>query len=184
MVGGLFDLTPQILALRIAALLLIAAVHGYTVAIVAKALGDPGPQQDGRLTVNPLGHLSVLGGIGLVVFSVGWIRPVRVEPKMLRGGPVAVWVVILAGLLAVLTAYALIDVIAEASLSFALVNLLPVPPLTGGLGLSAAMPLRRAALERFEPVGAVLLFALAATGWVHQPLASAYRTLSRIVFGS
>ena len=52
----------------------------------AVALGDPGPRHDGRLTFNPFAHLDILGGISAVLFSVGWIKPIAIDPAELRPG--------------------------------------------------------------------------------------------------
>ena len=87
------DLTLQQVVLRIGAVLLIASVHGFAIAATACALGDPGPRHDDRLSLNPLRHVDPLGGLLAVLFTVGWIRPIAMDPGRLRPGA--------AGLLAV-----------------------------------------------------------------------------------
>ena len=81
-----FDLTLNQLVLRLVAMVAIAAVHGLAVAGAAVALGDPGPRHDGRFTLNPLAHLDLLGATSGVLFSVGWIKPVAIDPALLRIG--------------------------------------------------------------------------------------------------
>ena len=49
--------------------------HGYT----AYFLGDDTAKQKGRLTLNPLKHLDIVGLLMLVVFHVGWAKPVPVN---------------------------------------------------------------------------------------------------------
>ena len=90
------DLTLQQVVLRIGAVLLIASVHGFAVAATACAMGDPGPRHDSRLGLNPLRHVDPIGGLLMVLFTVGWIRPVAVDPDRLRAGRVGLLAVVIA----------------------------------------------------------------------------------------
>ena len=72
----MIDYSLQQLGLRLAAYVFIGTVHGFAVAASAVALGDEGPRHDGRLSVNPLAHLDVIGTASGVLFSAGWIRPI------------------------------------------------------------------------------------------------------------
>jgi Zn-dependent protease len=196
----IFDLTPQQLILRFCALLFIAAVHGVTVAGAAVALGDAGPRHDGRMSLNPFAHLDILGGISAVLFSFGWIKPIAVDPAQLRPGRIGLALIVitaaaatLAGALALrlarplllpllpdtasALAFALIETTVQLSLWFALVNLLPLPYLTGGHLLSAIAPQWSEAFWRWRTVVAVLLALLATTGWVTRLLDPLYRLL-------
>jgi Zn-dependent protease len=199
-----FDLTPQQLILRFCALLFIAAVHGAAVAGAAVALGDAGPRHDGRLSLNPFAHLDILGSISAVLFSVGWIKPIAIDPAQLRPGRVGLVLIIAAAtaatLLSVLAlwlvrplllpllpdtasalAFALIETTMQLSLWLALVNLLPLPCLTGGHLLTAIAPQWRGAFWRWRTVVAVLLALLAATGWVTHVIEPLYRQLASAV---
>ena len=49
--------------------------HGYA----AYRLGDNTAKARGRLTLNPLKHLDVMGLLMLMVFHVGWAKPVPVN---------------------------------------------------------------------------------------------------------
>jgi len=80
------DLTLQQLVLRLIAYVFIAAVHGFTVAAVAVAMGDQGPRYDGRLRVSLLAHLDIIGTASGALFSVGWITPIAIDPFELRLG--------------------------------------------------------------------------------------------------
>ena len=57
--------------------------HGY----MAKWLGDPTADEHGRLTMNPLAHLDPMGTAALLVFGVGWAKPVPVNPRRARKVP-------------------------------------------------------------------------------------------------
>jgi Zn-dependent protease len=199
------DYTLNQFVLRLFAMVVVAAVHGFAVAGTAVALGDPGPRYDGRLTANPLAHLDVLGTLA-GVFSAGWIRPIAVDPALLRFGRAGLVLVVLAGAAATLAsvvvlrlarphllpllpdttstlAFAIIETIGEVSLWFALVNVLPVPPLTGTHLLVAIAPGVRDALRRVQPYAAAAIAILAVTGLASRALAPAYALLARAVFG-
>ena len=50
--------------------------HGY----IANKLGDPTARIYGRLTMNPLSHLDPIGTISMMLFGIGWAKPVPVNP--------------------------------------------------------------------------------------------------------
>jgi Zn-dependent protease len=201
----LTDYSLQQLVLRLLGMVFVAAVHGLAVAGTACALGDPGPRYDGRLTPNPLSHLDVLGTLA-GVFSAGWIRPIAVDPAELRTGRVGLVLVVLAGTGATLAsvvalrfvrpyllpllpdttsalAFAFIETIGELSLWFALVNVVPLPPLTGSHLLVAIAPQLRDRLQRAQPYAAVLLAVLAVAGVFTRLLGPVYTVLARAVLG-
>jgi Zn-dependent protease len=200
------DLTLQLIILRLVACVFIAAVHGFTVAAVAVALGDQGPRHDGRLRIGPLAHLDLVGTVSGVLFSVGWIRPVAVDPAALRPGRIGSALVVAAGAAATLagavalhlarpfilpmlpdtvssTAFALIEITGELSAWFALINVLPLPPLTGALLVTAAAPSRAKAIAGIAPYAGIALALAAATGIVTRVLAPGYHALAGLIFG-
>jgi Zn-dependent protease len=201
----LTDYSLQQLVLRLAAMVFIAAVHGVAVAGTACVLGDPGPRYDGRLTPNPLSHLDLMGTLA-GVFSAGWIRPIAIDPAELRTGRIGLVLVVLAGAAATLAsivvlrfvrpyllpllpdttsplAFAFIETIGELGLWFALVNVVPLPPLTGSHLLVAIAPQWRDRLRRAQPYAAVLLAILAVAGIVTRLLGPVYAVLARAVLG-
>ncbi len=64
------------------ALILHEIAHGY----VAYLCGDPTARDAGRLSLNPLRHLSLIGTIMMFLAGVGWAKPVPVNPNNLRHG--------------------------------------------------------------------------------------------------
>ena len=54
--------------------------HGYT----AYKLGDPTAKLCGRLTVNPLAHMDIIGTACMILFRVGWAKPVPVDARYFR----------------------------------------------------------------------------------------------------
>ena len=64
------------------ALILHEIAHGY----VAYRCGDPTARDAGRLSLNPLRHLSLVGTLMMFLAGVGWAKPVPVNPNNLRHG--------------------------------------------------------------------------------------------------
>ncbi len=50
--------------------------HGY----VAYLLGDDTAKRAGRLTLNPLKHLDIIGLLMLFIIKIGWAKPVPINP--------------------------------------------------------------------------------------------------------
>lgn len=85
----------------------IFAITGHEVAHgwVAKKLGDNTAADQGRLTLNPLKHIDVLGtliipGLLLLTFTgfvFGWAKPVPVDPRAFKKPRQAMAIVALAG---------------------------------------------------------------------------------------
>jgi len=199
------DFSLQQLVLRLLAMVVIAGVHGVAVAGAACAMGDPGPRYDGRLTPNSLVHLDVLGTLA-GVFSTGWIRPIAIDPAGLRTGRIGLLLVVLAGAAATLAgvvalrflrpyllplladttaalAFAWIETIGEVGVWFAIVNMLPLPPLTGAHLLVAIAPQWRDRLRRTQPYAAVLLAVLAVAGVFTRLLGPIHAALAGAVLG-
>ncbi len=77
---------PELITLGI--ILLVAnPIHEQAHAVTAVQLGDDTPRRMGRLTLNPLAHLDLLGSILLFFAGFGWAKPVQVNPYNLRGNP-------------------------------------------------------------------------------------------------
>lgn len=158
--------------------------HEFAHAWVANYLGDPTAKNLGRLTLNPLKHLDVLGTIMVFVVGFGWAKPVPVNPANLRNGRRSMAVVAVAGPLTNLAIAGLlgfgfrftglldarfVDYVLFTSvwLNCALLffNLIPVPPLDGYRVLLGILP-ESAAIQfsRIGQVGPMLLFGLIVFG--------------------
>jgi len=200
------DFTLSQLVMRACAVLLISTVHGFAMAAAAGALGDAGPRHDGRLSIDPLRHLDLLGGAVALMFYIGWAKWVAIDPRALRHGRLDLLLVIGVGFAAIVlgvlllkfgrpfllpllpdtaaaTAFALIQTIIEVGLWFALFGLLPLPPLAGGHLLVAVMPKLRDRLPRVEVFCGLFLAGLVATGWVTGALAPTFQSLLEFVLG-
>jgi Zn-dependent protease len=142
-----------------------------------------------------------------VLFAVGWIKPVAIDPKALRIGRIGLLVIVATSLIAVLgfamawqllrplllpflndtpstLTFGLIEAIGQLGIWFALINLLPVPPLTGSLLLTALIPAAGEFTRRYHIYFALVLAALAATGLVTRALEPLYRVIAEIILRS
>jgi Zn-dependent protease len=200
------NFTLSQLLMRLCAVVLVATLQGFAIAAAARALGDDGPKHDGRLSLDPLRHIDLIGGAVALVFAAGWGRWVAVDPRALRHGRLDLLLVGLAGFAAVVlgvlalrfgrpfllpwlpdtaaaTAFALIQTIIEVALASALIGLLPLPPLAGGHVLVAIMPKLHEQLAGRELFLGLIVAALVAAGAVAGLLDPALRILMGIVLG-
>jgi Zn-dependent protease len=69
---------------RIITLVIAFSVHEFAHAWTADQLGDDTPRRLGRLTLNPLAHLDVLGSLMLIFSGFGWAKPVPINPYEIR----------------------------------------------------------------------------------------------------
>ena len=201
------DFTLQQIVLRFCAMVLIVGLHGAVVAATACALGDPGPRYDERLRLSPLAHLDLLGFASGVLFGVGWIKPVAIDPAALRIGRIGVVVIVATAAIAILTfavvlqllrplllpflgdtpstlTFGLIETIGQLGIWFALINLFPAPPLTGSHLLTAFIPAAGEFMRRYHIYFALGLTALAATGIITRTLEPVYRMIAEIILRS
>ena len=60
---------------------LILPLHELAHGWVAYRLGDRTAKYSGRLTLNPLAHLDPMGALSLLLFGIGWAKPVPVDSR-------------------------------------------------------------------------------------------------------
>lgn len=83
MIDQLFN-NPLGFLFLVIGLLVAITVHECSHAFAADRLGDPTPRLMGRLTLNPLAHLDLVGTIMLLLVRFGWGKPVVFDPYNLR----------------------------------------------------------------------------------------------------
>jgi Zn-dependent protease len=152
--------------IMIAILLFSVIIHEVSHGVVAERLGDPTARRQGRITLNPLPHIDLVGSIILPALAVimrlpllGWAKPVPIDIRQFRDPMRDFAITALAGPvsnLAQVMVYSLIFHGAMAlgwgvlafvgslgiyiNLLLALFNLLPIPPLDGSRLIAAALP--------------------------------------------
>jgi len=162
--NGLFEVL-QIPAM-IAILLFSVIIHEVSHGVVAERLGDPTARMQGRITLNPIPHIDLVGSIILpaaaVIFSlplIGWAKPVPIDIRRFRDPMRDFAITALAGPVSNLAQVMVYSVIFHLAmwlnwqflavigywgiyinLLLALFNLLPIPPLDGSRLIAAALP--------------------------------------------
>ena len=122
-------------------------VHEAAHAITAKWLGDRTAEEMGRVSLNPLRHLSALGTLALFVLGFGWGKPVIInlhnfkKPKLYYllsslAGPASNLILCVLSLGVLYLRLGRVVEFIFTSIFFinailAVINLLPVPPLDG-----------------------------------------------------
>ena len=133
------------------AMCIAVSFHEWAHAFVAYKLGDPTAKNLGRMSLDPLKHLSVAGMISFLEFRIGWAKPVMVNPRNLKhfrrddalislAGPLTNLILsfVFFGIWFFCAIYQVNGYILEAlmyivtiNISFAIFNVLPIPPLDG-----------------------------------------------------
>lgn len=80
----MLNLGLDVLVFLIPILVYSLVLHEFAHAASAAFLGDNTPGKDGRLSLNPLVHLDLFGGLALLLIGFGWAKPVRINPANLR----------------------------------------------------------------------------------------------------
>lgn len=136
--------------------------HGW----VSEKLGDPTPRQQGRMTLNPLAHLDLVGTLLMILTGFGWAKPVMVNPIYYKNrkkgmaitaaaGPIANLLMAFAALLIYtviqiiflkigITMPAIVGTVVYVfiirNLCFMVFNIIPIPPLDGSKVLGMFLP--------------------------------------------
>ena len=178
--------------------LICISVHETCHGLAAYALGDDTAKSQGRLTMNPIRHIDVTGLLMMMLFHVGWAKPVPVNMMKFKNPKRGMAVTALAGpasnvLLAVVFIFIygalylplkasavgayILDMIlvgSYISIGLAVFNLIPVPPLDGSKILFSFLSNRTYyKLMRYERYFSLIMIVLVATGIIGRPLSSA-----------
>jgi len=198
--------------------LICLTIHEFSHAFVAMKLGDTTARDQGRLTLNPIRHIDPIGAIMLVVFGFGWARAVPINMQNFKNPKRGMAISALAGpvsniILAVVAFIALGVIggfmkaytgamavvfdtvwrIGALSISLAVFNLIPIPPLDGSKVMFSVLPDNAyATLLRIERFGFIILMIIvntkifdvtigAATGWIIDRLAALTSMIMTVV---
>ena len=175
--------------------LVCITLHELSHGLVAYKLGDPTAKNAGRLTLNPIKHIDIMGLLMMLIARFGWAKPVPVDMRYFKNPKRGMAVTALAGpvsnVLIAAVAFALYGGVFDAlrksdvgqvileiiyttgylSLALALFNLIPIPPLDGAKVLFSFLPDRAYGfMLRYERYVMLLLFVLVFFGVLNGPL--------------
>ena len=185
-------------AVLVAASLLCITFHETCHGLAAYKLGDNTAKRMGRLSLNPLKHVDLMGLIMMALFRFGWAKPMPVDMRNFKNPKAGMALTALAGpvsnvvlayaavvlcnfvifladrlgstwlLLALAQFFVYVEII---SAGLAVFNVFPIPPLDGSKVLFALLSDRAYdRLMRYEKYGMGLLMALLVTGAIDRPL--------------
>jgi Zn-dependent protease len=186
---GLFRLLtrdPIAFFLLIIPLLYSVVIHEVAHGWVAYRMGDPTAKWAGRLSLNPIKHLDLIGTLMLFLAGFGWAKPVPVNFNNIADRRKGLIFVSSAGILSnILLAFGalliyrllrlpsiglaavILQYVAYINITLAALNLIPIPPLDGSKILMGFAPERtQYLLARIEPYGFFILIALLYLGWL------------------
>lgn len=178
---------------------LVTPIHEYAHAFAAHKLGDDTAAYQGRLTINPLAHIDIIGAICIFLCGFGWAKPVPVNPlkfdkkHTIRGGMA---ITALAGPLSnIIIAYIAVVIyrlvlyignfenemmgyvvlmiyyFISLNVGLAIFNLIPIPPLDGSKILGAFLPAKfDYFLAKNERVISIVFMVVVVTGILSVPI--------------
>lgn len=188
------------LAAKVFVLLCVLPVHEYAHALVATKMGDSTAKLNGRLTLSPFAHLDLWGSIMIILFGIGYAKPVPINPNNFKNpkkgmaltafaGPISNLIMALIFLLienalgtfgvslynnnSLLYSilYYFLYFAANINITLAVFNLLPVPPLDGSRIFWAVLPDKYYfKVMQYERYIMIGMFVLLLTGVLSYPI--------------
>ena len=183
-------------------------LHEFAHAFIAVKLGDDTPRLSGRLTINPMAHISPMGALMIFLFGFGYAKPVPVRMRHFKNPKRDMAIVALAGPLCnILQAFVYMILFcaitninttnmgivyiafffyyaAQVNVSLGVFNLLPIPPLDGSRLATALLPAKYYyKVMQYERQITIALFILIITGVLTAPLSIISDLLFNFLYG-
>jgi len=153
----LFNRSPAEIIQLIIIIVMSLTVHEFAHSLVAISLGDDTSRRQGRLTLNPLAHIDIVGFLMLLIAGFGWAKPVQINTANLKkprrdeilislAGPASnlvfamvavliIWLVLSTNALVspsgIQAFWGFMTMLAAINVSLAVFNMIPIPPLDG-----------------------------------------------------
>lgn len=199
-ISGLDWSVPLQMLMSVIPALICITLHELSHGFVAYKLGDNTAKNAGRLTLNPIKHIDIMGLLMMIAFKFGWAKPVPVDMRNFKNpkrdmavcalaGPVSNVIICCVFLFIFGLCYEplylknteiakslmqMIYTTAYLSLALAIFNIIPIPPLDGSKVLFSLMSSESYyKLMRYEKYGMIILLALVATNVLGNPLQNA-----------
>lgn len=175
------------IAVSVIAALVCIILHEVAHGVVALRLGDPTAKRMGRLTLNPIKHIDLVGLLMMVIAHVGWAKPVPVNMRNFKhpkwgmaltslAGPLCNFLIALVFSILMwifgyccevtqkelfLWLYIFCRYTTILSIGLGVFNLIPIPPLDGSKILFSLLPEKAyMKLMRYERYGMILLLVI------------------------
>lgn len=135
-------------------LFLVLPITNFVKGLVAKALGDDTAEREGRITLNPMAHLDLLGSLAIMLCGFGWSKPMPINFTRMKDTRKGILFISLTGPLthyvmaviclnlseivaytaqgtAAVAIYFILYFLASINICLGTINLLPIPPMDG-----------------------------------------------------
>lgn len=183
------ELTIHQFVTRLLMMLVVTALYGAWISLLAQWFNDKRPQREGHLSLNPAANISYGGLAMAVLFSHGWIRPIRLTAAKKTSEKTRILLIILIGTIIALSIIPVLDflrpfiyqvlsrtsgyyvlysiqVIQEQTLGLVFLSLFPLPGFLAGNLWRIIIPNRENKLIKLEPFCLSLMMIILILGWL------------------